>query len=191
MSATPSDPAMRRVTFDSPLGPLTAGAVDDGVCLLGFADREKVDRAPRDLRAWLDGTAGARAERHLDRLQTELAAYFRGRLTTFTVPLVTPGTAFQRAVWEALRAIPYAATCSYRDIATAVGNPGAVRAVGTTNGRNRIALVIPCHRVINAGGGLGGYGGGLDRKRWLLDLERSTAASATTAPLPSTTAAAP
>jgi AraC family transcriptional regulator of adaptative response/methylated-DNA-[protein]-cysteine methyltransferase len=111
----------------------------------------------------------------LDRLRDELAAYFAGQLRTFTVPLITLGTTFQRSVWDALRTIPYGATCSYADIARQVGSRAAVRAVGQANGRNRTAIVIPCHRVVNSGGRLGGYGGGLWRKQFLLDLEQSVA----------------
>src|SRR5207245_2176076 len=89
------------------------------------------------------------------------------------VPLVYPGTPFQQNVWSGLLTIPYGETCSYEDLARVVGSPQAHRAVGTANGKNRIAIVIPCHRVVNKGGKLGGYGGGLWRKQYLLDLERS------------------
>ena len=105
-------------------------------------------------------------------LPAELADYFAGARTTFDVPIVYPGTAFQQAVWEQLLRIPYGETRSYEDIAVAVGRPSAQRAVGMANGKNRIAIVIPCHRVVNKGGRLGGYGGGLWRKQFLLDLER-------------------
>ncbi len=155
----------------SPLGLLTAAAVDDGLCLLEFE--------PRDGRseAWLTKRFAAAAvpgsHRWLDQIRAELGDYFSGRRREFTVPVVTPGTPFQEAVWTALRAIPYGATCSYADIARAVGSPNAVRAVGQANGGNRVAIVVPCHRVVNAGGRLGGYGGGLWRKQFLLDLERS------------------
>jgi O-6-methylguanine DNA methyltransferase len=107
----------------------------------------------------------------LDRLQAELAEYFAGRRREFTVPLAVRGTPFQEKVWRALQRIPYGKTQSYLDIARRVGDTKASRPVGSANGRNRIAIVIPCHRVINAGGALGGYGGGLDRKRYLLKLE--------------------
>jgi O-6-methylguanine DNA methyltransferase len=109
---------------------------------------------------------------YLDRLEEELAHYFEGTLHEFTVPLDRPGTPFQTAVWDRLLEIPYGETCSYGEVARAIGKPGASRAVGRANGENCIAIVIPCHRVIESGGGLRGYGGGLARKRWLLDLER-------------------
>jgi methylated-DNA-[protein]-cysteine S-methyltransferase len=104
----------------------------------------------------------------------QLDAYFAGELTEFELPLAPAGTPFQRAVWEALRAIPYGETVSYGELARAIGRPTAVRAVGAANGRNPISIVVPCHRVIGAGGALTGYGGGLERKRYLLALETAT-----------------
>jgi methylated-DNA-[protein]-cysteine S-methyltransferase len=101
----------------------------------------------------------------------QLAAYFAGELTDFDLPLAPSGTEFQQRVWSALRTIPFGQTTSYGELAGQLGNPGASRAVGLANGRNPIAVVVPCHRVIGADGRLTGYGGGLDRKRWLLDHE--------------------
>jgi len=101
----------------------------------------------------------------------QLDAYFAGELTDFDLPLDPRGTPFQMRVWRALEEIPYGVTKSYGEIAAHIGQPTAMRAVGLANGRNPLAIVIPCHRVIGAGGSLTGYGGGLDRKRWLLDLE--------------------
>jgi methylated-DNA-[protein]-cysteine S-methyltransferase len=101
----------------------------------------------------------------------QLAEYFRGERTEFDLPLDPKGTGFQRAVWKALLEIPYGETCSYGDLARAIGRPAAVRAVGAANGSNPIAIIIPCHRVIGASGKLVGYGGGLPMKRMLLDLE--------------------
>ncbi|MGH8607530.1 MAG: methylated-DNA--[protein]-cysteine S-methyltransferase, partial [Gammaproteobacteria bacterium] len=98
---------------------------------------------------------------------------FAGSSRSFSVPVTYPGTSFQRRVWEHLLAIPYGETRSYQELAVAVGEPKAVRAVGRANGLNRISILIPCHRVINKDGELGGYGGGLRRKQYLLDLERS------------------
>jgi methylated-DNA-[protein]-cysteine S-methyltransferase len=102
----------------------------------------------------------------------QLAAYFAGELERFDLPLAPAGTAFQRRVWDAVAAIPYGATASYSEIAAAVGRPSACRAAGAANGRNPLAIVVPCHRVVGAAGALTGYGGGLVRKRALLDLER-------------------
>ncbi len=104
----------------------------------------------------------------------QLDAYFAGELTEFELPLAPRGTPFQCTVWDALRAIPYGQTTSYRDVASTIGRPTATRAVGAANGRNPISIVVPCHRVIGAGGALTGYGGGLERKRHLLALEAAT-----------------
>jgi len=110
--------------------------------------------------------------RHIDKLKKELAQYFAGKLSKFTVPLIYPGSPFQRKVWQGLLKIPFGETRSYEALAKAIGVPAAQRAVGHANGQNRIAILIPCHRVVNKGGKLGGYGGGLWRKQFLLDLER-------------------
>lgn len=108
----------------------------------------------------------------IDKTRRELDAYFEGKLKVFTVPVTPEGTAFQRAVWNALLTIPYGVTKSYAQQAQAIGNPKAMRAVGLANGRNPIAIIIPCHRVIGANGSLTGYGGGMERKKFLLDLEQ-------------------
>src|SRR6185436_11412222 len=110
---------------------------------------------------------------HLEQLHGELARYFAGSSRSFSVPLTYPGTPFQRQVWEQLLAIPYGETRSYEELAAAVGSPKAVRAVGRANGLNRISILIPCHRVINKDSRLGGYGGGLGRKQYLLNLEQA------------------
>jgi AraC family transcriptional regulator of adaptative response/methylated-DNA-[protein]-cysteine methyltransferase len=156
----------------TPLGPMVAGATDDGVCLLEFADRRMVETQIGRIQKALTARALPGASPHVARLEVELADYFRGTRRTFTVPLVTAGTPFQESVWAALRAIPYGETRSYKDQAAAIERPEAVRAVARANGDNRIAILIPCHRVIGKGGQLVGYGGGLWRKKHLLDLER-------------------
>jgi O-6-methylguanine DNA methyltransferase len=153
---------------------MLAGATNEGVCLLEF-DAGRAGRATAELRRLLargPDPRSAAAARWLDQLRAELDAYFAGRTPRFSVPLVTPGTDFERSVWAHLCTIPPGQTRSYGHVAAALGDPGASRAVGRANGRNRIAIVIPCHRVVETGGGLGGYGGGLDRKRWLLGHER-------------------
>jgi AraC family transcriptional regulator of adaptative response/methylated-DNA-[protein]-cysteine methyltransferase len=159
-------------SLDSPLGPLLAGATDDGLCLLEFAERERERAQLAALRRQFACPIEPGRHPVLDRVREELAEYFVGERCQFTVPLALCGTPFQRRVWEQLLRIPYGATCSYEDVARAVGDAKAVRAVGSANGQNRVAIVIPCHRVVNKGGGLGGYGGGLWRKQFLLDLER-------------------
>jgi AraC family transcriptional regulator of adaptative response/methylated-DNA-[protein]-cysteine methyltransferase len=157
--------------WQSPLGPLVTAAVDEGVVLLEFGDIARLEAQAPTLRRWFRGPIVAGEHRHLTRLFVELEEYFAGTRKAFTVPLVLRGSPFELSVWRALQRIPHGATCSYADIAREVKNPRAVRAVGSANGRNRLAIVVPCHRVVNTGGKLGGYGGGLWRKVRLLELE--------------------
>lgn len=163
----------------TPLGRVFVGAVADGVCLLEFGRPGHSAAVRRELERVIGAQEGpcSAAEAHLQHLESELRAYFSGERLTFTVPLVTPGTDFEREVWARLLAIPPGQTRSYGQLAADLGQPGAARAVGRANGRNRVAIVVPCHRVIATGGGLGGYGGGLDRKRWLLEHEARWAGS--------------
>lgn len=163
----------------SPVGPLVAGAVDEGVCLLEFTDRRALEAQLETLRRRLNMPLLPGRHPHLERLELELGEYFAGTRRDFEVPLTYPGTPFQRRVWDELRRIPYGETRSYGDLATVLGCPGAQRAVGHANGQNRLAILIPCHRVIGKNGGLGGYGGGLWRKRYLLDLESGNPAQGT------------
>jgi AraC family transcriptional regulator of adaptative response/methylated-DNA-[protein]-cysteine methyltransferase len=164
---------LRRLS--GPLGPMVAGATEQGVCLLEFGEPARLEAQLAAVRRRFDGPTLPGSNGHLDTLERELGAYFAGTLRSFTVPVVVAGTTFQERVWSALRAIPYGETRSYEQVAEAVSSPRAVRAVGMANGRNRVAIVIPCHRVVNKSGDLGGYGGGLWRKRFLLELEREAA----------------
>jgi AraC family transcriptional regulator of adaptative response/methylated-DNA-[protein]-cysteine methyltransferase len=159
--------------IESPLGPLVVGAREDGICLLEFSDRRMLSTQIETVRRRFDAAVVPGDSPYFDRLREELRDYFAGRLREFTVPLVAPGTPFQERVWAELLKIPYGETRSYEDLARAVGAAGAQRAVGHANGLNRIAIVIPCHRVVNKNGKLGGYGGLVWRKQALLDLERS------------------
>ncbi len=165
-----SEPIAMR-TIDSPVGPLVTAAIDEGICLLEFADEARIARQATQLCRWFSGPIIAGTHPHLETLATELEAYFEGTPMAFTVPTALRGTPFEVQTWQALTTIPHGETRSYLDVARLIGNAGAVRAVGSANGRNRIAIVIPCHRVVNADGKLGGYGGGLWRKRRLLELE--------------------
>ena len=158
----------------SPLGPLVAGATAEGICLLEFTDRRMLETQFKTVRKRFDLPVVPGSNEHLQRLQVELEEYFGGMRQSFSVPLVFPGTPFQQQVWNELLKIPYGQTRSYQELAAAVGLPQAVRAVGRANGQNRIAVLIPCHRVINKNGALCGYGGGLARKQFLLDLERAS-----------------
>ena len=158
--------------FESHIGILIAGATKKGVCLLEFEDRGGLDRIKQRLlkRYRLEMTCGESP--FIDHLESEVRRYFEGKLKTFTVTLDLKGTPFQMAVWNQLLNIPYGETRAYGEIAQMVGKPGAMRAVGRANGDNYIAIVVPCHRVIQSDGNLRGYGGGLWRKRRLLDLEK-------------------
>ncbi len=163
--------------MQTPLGPMIAGATSEGICLLEFIDRRMLAKQLETVRTRFGSAAVVGTNEHLTRLDQELACYFEGSLRTFSVPLVYPGTAFQQRVWERLLEVPYGETRSYYDLAKSLGTPSAVRAVGRTNGMNRIAILIPCHRIVEKNGDLGGYGGGLRRKQYLLNLEQSALAS--------------
>jgi len=155
---------MSSTTIDSPVGPVTVRVDADGALTsVLFADAGEPDVGP---------TTPA-AERGLKRAVDQLREYFAGERTEFDLALATVGSPFQRRVWAALRDIPYGRTESYGALAARIGQPTASRAVGLANGRNPIAIVVPCHRVIGASGTLTGYAGGVERKRWLLDLEGS------------------
>ena len=165
-------------TVDSPVGPLLLAANDAGLTHLLFASAPHslgLASSPGDASA--DSIRAERApsaaEATLSLAVQQLDEYFSGRRTRFDLPLAAAGTEFQQAVWTALTHIPYGGTYSYGELAARIGRPRAVRAVGLANGRNPISIVVPCHRVIGANGALTGYGGGLERKRFLLELETS------------------
>jgi len=159
---------------------MRAGATDEGVCLLEFEDGEAASGE-----ALPDGTGGRQdgpaadhdgpAARHLKALGTQLADYFAGGRRDFDLPLALAGTDFQRRVWRQLQQVPFGETITYDELAHRAGSPGASRAAGQANGSNPVAIVVPCHRVIRASGETGGYAGGRDRKRRLLELEAGSA----------------
>ena len=158
--------------IESPMGPLVTAATEKGICLLEFSDRRMLDVQFTTLRKLFKSPVVPGENKHIDLLKKELKKYFDGSLKEFTVPIIYPGSPFQRKVCSALLKIPFGKTVSYEAIAKKVGTPKAQRAVGHANGLNRIAIVIPCHRVVNKNGNLGGYGGGLWRKQRLLELEQ-------------------
>lgn len=162
---TSRDPGTNRVhtVVDSPVGPLTLVAVN-GV-LTGLYMSQQRHRPPQEV-------FGGRADEPFDEVTRQLAAYFAGQRTRFDLTLSLAGTPFQQRVWATLREIPYGETITYGQLAERVGRPAAARAVGLANGRNPIGIIVPCHRVVGANGGLTGYGGGLARKEYLLSLER-------------------
>lgn len=159
----------RHAVIDSPVGPLTLVGEDDALAGLYLHQQRHLPAAER---------FGKRDDAVLPALQEQLAGYFAGDLREFDVALATGGTPFQAQVWAALRAVPYGTTCTYAELARAVGRPAAVRAVGAANGRNPVCIVVPCHRVVGASGDLTGYAGGVERKRLLLDLEQRSAHAA-------------
>jgi len=161
--------------FTSPVGPLFLAASDQGLVALEFDARlpgqQTIRPNPRDLRAEAKGVRFAESASAMRAYVQELDEYFAGKRRRFSFALDLRGTEFQRACWRALVAIPYGETRTYADIARAVGRPQGFRAVGMANNRNPVAIVVPCHRVIASDGTLCGYGGGLDVKRRLLELE--------------------
>lgn len=159
------------VRFTTPIGPMFACASGEGICLLEFTDRRMLETEFKDLCKRLNAVILPGVNTHLDHVQIEIQEYFSRKRKKFTVPLHTPGTRFQMSVWKKLQEIPYGETRSYKQQAAALGNPKAIRAVGSANGHNRVSIIIPCHRVIGANGNLAGYGGGLHRKKWLIDFE--------------------
>lgn len=161
--------------FNTELDPMFACATDKCLCLLEFVDRRMLEAEFADLQSRLKARIIIQEHPFINQVRQELQAYFKGDLQQFTVPLHTPGTEFQQEVWQALLNIPYGKVRSYLEQAQVLGNPKAVRAVARANGMNRIAIVIPCHRVVGSDGSLTGYAGGLERKRYLLDLESSQA----------------
>jgi len=154
---------MQATRFESPIGELVITASDSGLTGVWFPGADPPGVQAHDGREPPSGLLARACE--------QLAQYFTKARTAFDLPLDPPGTAFQRQVWDLLRTIPYGATTSYGALARRLGDPRATRAVGAANGRNPIPIIVPCHRVIGARGELTGFGGGLDRKRWLLEHE--------------------
>jgi methylated-DNA-[protein]-cysteine S-methyltransferase len=159
------------LTMESPIGPLRLEANGDALCGMYFPNTTLLDAHPR-------GRGGVLAE-----AQRQLKAYFAGKLVAFDLLLAAEGTEFQRGVWTQLSRIPYGETCCYGDIAKRIGTPTASRAVGAANGKNPIAIIVPCHRVIGSTGSLTGFGGGLPAKQWLLAHEARVAGRQVTLPV--------
>jgi AraC family transcriptional regulator, regulatory protein of adaptative response / methylated-DNA-[protein]-cysteine methyltransferase len=157
--------------IETPVGIMYCCASEKGICMLEFSDRRALKTEFKELIKYLDAPILPGENSHIENLKEQLSGYFDGKLYKFNLALHTPGTEFQRKVWEKLIEIPFGETRSYKQQAIALNNPEAVRAVANANGKNRVSIVIPCHRVIGEDGSLTGYGGGLGRKRWLLDHE--------------------
>lgn len=161
--------------LDTRLGPIIAISDEDALYLLEFVDRRGLEREVERLRKKTKSAIIPGNTQPIRLIQKELDQYFAGKLKHFKTKLFLLGSPFQKRVWEELKKIPYGETRSYLDMAKAIGNPSAFRAVANANGANQIAIVIPCHRVINSNGDLGGYGGGIIRKQWLIELENNNA----------------
>lgn len=158
--------------IETDLGTMVACATDKGVCLLEFSDRKGLETELKQLAKYHNANIVQGQNEYFKQLKEELDAYFDGRLKEFKVPLDISGTDFQKQVWQALVEIPYGTTSSYLRQAEVLGKPSSVRAVANANGMNKIAIIIPCHRVVGSDGSLTGYAGGLWRKRKLIDLEK-------------------
>jgi len=159
--------------ISTPLGPMLAGTTESKLCLLEFTDRRMLETQLKRIQKELDCTFIPGSNAVTEQVAEELEEYFEGERKEFSVPLELKGSEFRQKVWRQLQEIPYGETRSYKEQAQIIGNEKAVRAVAGANGDNRIAIIIPCHRVIGSNGTLTGYGGGLWRKRYLLNLERS------------------
>jgi AraC family transcriptional regulator of adaptative response/methylated-DNA-[protein]-cysteine methyltransferase len=156
----------------TPIGPMFVCATQKGICLLEFVDRRMLETEFKDLQKRLNANIIVGENVHTKQVNKEIKEYFEGARKVFQVALETPGTDFQNKVWNSLQAIEYGTTTSYQEQAQNINNPKAIRAVASANGNNRIAIIIPCHRVIGKDGKLTGYGGGIERKKWLIDHEK-------------------
>jgi AraC family transcriptional regulator, regulatory protein of adaptative response / methylated-DNA-[protein]-cysteine methyltransferase len=176
IGASPKNSNSRKIItvtkLSTPLGLLIAGTSEKGICLLEFIDRRMFDTQIKRLTKLMNAEFLPGNNKYLSELAIQLEEYFQGKRKEFTIPIDYPGSTFQRKVWDALLTIPYGETRSYKQQSEIIGIPGAIRAVGKANGDNRIAIIIPCHRVIGSTGELVGYGGGLWRKQYLLKLEK-------------------
>lgn len=162
-------------TMTTPVGEMIAGATDDGLCLFDYVHRRMHEPILRRVEQRLGAVLGEGDSEFFEPLRAQLDAYFEGTRTAFELPLVMSGTPFEERVWRALMDIPYGEVRSYGELAAALGQPTAVRAVARANGANCLPIIVPCHRVVGHDGRLTGYSGGLRAKRWLLELERGHA----------------
>jgi O-6-methylguanine DNA methyltransferase len=160
-------------SFMTPLGEMIGGATRHGICLFEFNDGDRSSRSLSRIQSRTKSEIIEEAHPLLTDLSKQVKSYFAGERRTFDLPLSMMGTPFQIKVWNRLLDIPYGHTLSYADLALAMGNENAIRAIGQANGANHLAILVPCHRVIGSDGSLTGYGGGIERKHYLLNLEGS------------------
>jgi AraC family transcriptional regulator of adaptative response/methylated-DNA-[protein]-cysteine methyltransferase len=158
---------------ETPIGPMYICATSKGICMLDFTDRRMLETEFKELVKYFNGVILPGENKHITKCKKEVFEYFSGNRKKFEVPLDTPGTAFQKTVWDELKKINYGETISYKMQATRMNNLSGIRAVANANGHNRVSIIIPCHRVIGENGNLTGYGGGLWRKKWLIDFEKN------------------
>lgn len=173
MLASKHQTILKTTQFNTPLGPMIAISDETTLYLLEFTDRRNLDREIEKLKAHMNASIIPDLTAPLASIKAELKSYFEGTLTEFKTPFHLFGTTFQQLVWTELTHIPYGHTTSYLEQAKRIGKPAACRAVANANGTNQLAIIIPCHRIINSNGKLGGYGAGLTRKQWLLDHEKA------------------
>ncbi|MBJ7450290.1 MAG: methylated-DNA--[protein]-cysteine S-methyltransferase, partial [Parachlamydiales bacterium] len=164
---------LKSAWIDSKLGPVLAISDDKFLYLLEFVERRGLESEIERLRIKMRSNIIPGRTDPIDFIEKELRLYFDGKLQDFKTPIKVMGSAFQQTVWNELQKIPYGQTRSYADIAKSIGRPTAFRAVAQANGTNQLAIIIPCHRVINSNGGLGGYAGKIVRKKWMLDFEKT------------------
>ena len=157
--------------IDTPVGKMRMGATDAGICLFDFQYRKSIDTIMKRIEQMLGVTASEGEHPYFSMLEQQIGEYFKGVRKEFDLPLHLVGSPFQVSVWEGLLQIPYGETRSYKKQSIFLGNEKAIRAVASANGENSIAIIVPCHRVIGTNGSLTGYGGGLPRKKWLLEHE--------------------
>jgi len=163
---------LKAMQFNTTLGQMIVVADDEGLYLLEFADRRDLEKEVERLRQKLNATIIPKETVITNNIAKEMSQYFDGTLHQFKTPLKTIGSSFQKQVWVELQQIPFGETKSYLGLAKTIGRPTACRAVARANSTNQLAIIIPCHRVINSNGELGGYAGGVTRKQWLLDHEK-------------------
>ncbi|MEN3931464.1 methylated-DNA--[protein]-cysteine S-methyltransferase [Microvirga sp. W0021] len=172
---SPIEPHILIHKFETLIGPMIVCATEQGICLLEFTNRRILLKQFSDLQRLLKSRIIIGENRYIRQVRKEITEYLDGNRQSFDVPLHMPGTEFRQLAWKALLKVPYGKTLSYLEQAENLGKPAAVRAVAAANGANRIAIIVPCHRLVAKDGSLVDYGGGLDRKRWLLEHERKYA----------------
>lgn len=159
-------------TVKTPIGEMTAVATNKGICVLEFSDRNELEKELNELTKKLGCLLKKGTNEHLNELTIQLKEYFSGKRNSFKLKLDFVGTPFQKTVWRSLLKIPFAKTISYKEQAESINQPKSIRAMAHTNGKNKISIIVPCHRVIGSNGSLTGYGGGLWRKKYLINMER-------------------